>query len=87
MMAVRVRSPAAWDDIDDPDETPNLGGHGDFLDDVAIERACAGDPVGLTSAERAEAVARLTAAGVSANEIARRLRVTGRTVTRRRAAA
>lgn len=59
----------------------------DFIDEIAVEQAIAGRRVRLTSAERAEAVRRLTAAGFSGRQIAERLHVSDRTVTRRRAAA
>lgn len=77
--------PLAWDDIDDPDETPTVD-LAPVLDEIAVERAMVGDPVRLTKLERDEVVRRLTARGVSAWEIGRRLRTTGRTVQRRRAA-
>lgn len=55
------------------------------VDDAAVLRATWGDPVELNPAERTEAVARLSARGMSTAEIARTLRVTTRTVTRHRA--
>lgn len=83
--------PLAWDDdIDDPDAEPyrdryvhaaDVG-----LDDIAIAEAMRGRPVRLTSAERAEAVQRMTARGYSAQVIAERLNVTQRCVVRRRTA-
>ena len=60
--------------------------NGPVIDEIAVERACDGDPVHLTPAERAKAVALLDAKHVPTPEIARRLRVTQRTVQRRRAA-
>lgn len=36
----------------------------DFVDEIAVERACRGERVTLTAVERAEAVRRLRAAGV-----------------------
>lgn len=71
----------------------NDGGHycvscarGDFdLDEAAIVRAMAGDPPeGMTPAERRAAAARLTAAGLSAREIAKLLKVERRSVVRYR---
>lgn len=57
------------------------------LDQVAIDRAVAGDPpAGMRPAERYEAVRRLTVCGLSAKQIAERLRVVARTVQRARAA-
>lgn len=66
--------PAAWDDIDDPAETPNVGGperRSDLLQDVA---------------DRREQVAQLTRAGLSAEQIADRIGVSKRNVSRYRAA-
>ncbi len=56
------------------------------VDDVVVARAMEGERPVLTVAERREAVRRLTAGGCSAPEIARRLGVCGRTVTRARTA-
>lgn len=57
------------------------------IDDIAVERAMRGDPVRLTSAERSEAVVRLTNMRYSAREIAARLGLAERTIVRRRSAA
>lgn len=57
------------------------------VDEVAVERACAGERVRLSSEERHLAILRLTEQGLSAREIARRIGVTGRSVTRHRGAA
>lgn len=60
----------------------------DDVDEVAIERAVAGDGIAyhqLTLPERAEAVRRLTQRGHSLRDIARQLDITTRTVSRRRA--
>lgn len=84
--------PLAYDDgsIDDPEAEPyrdryvhaaDVG-----LDEIAIAEAMRGRPVRLTSAERAEAVQRMTARGYSAQVIAERLNVTQRCVVRRRTA-
>lgn len=84
--------PLAWDDdrIDDPAARPNLGRHADGkatpVDEIAVQRAMRGQPVRLTPAERREAVHRLTRAGLSAAQIAARLRVAQRSVVRHRAA-
>lgn len=52
------------------------------LDEIAIERAMHGDPVRLTEPERAEAIRRLAARGLSDNAIATRLHCDNRTVLR-----
>jgi hypothetical protein len=55
------------------------------MDQVAVNRATDGDPLPpLTPADRLAAVNRLTAAGWSALEIARRLQITPRSVQRYR---
>lgn len=81
--------PLAWDDdtIDDPTaERMTITDRGTELDEIAIERAMGGDPPAwLSKHDRAEAVRRLTADGMSAQLIAERMRITSRTVTRRRA--
>jgi len=82
--------PRAWDDIDsDPDSDEqdlDIEEPADLLDEIAVERAMQGDRVRLTGAERDEAIARLTARGVSACRIAELLGTSSRAVTRRRAA-
>jgi DNA-binding NarL/FixJ family response regulator len=58
------------------------------MDEIAIERAVAGDNISyddLTAAEQQEVVRRLTARGSSVRDIAARLGTTKRTVSRRRA--
>jgi len=54
------------------------------IDEIAVERAMAGDAVRLTIRERGEAVRRLTAAGLTARQVASRLHITTRTVVRYR---
>ena len=79
--------PQWWDDqlIDDPNYDPRALPPVP-VDEVAGHRAMAGDrTVRLTSAERALAVEILTARGMSTSEIADRLDVTERTVSRYRA--
>lgn len=49
------------------------------VDDVAIERAAAGERIGLTWAERAAAVEALVRRGHSMSEITQRLRLSGTT--------
>jgi hypothetical protein len=58
-----------------------------LVDEIAVELACAGEPVWLTAVERAEVVRRLTARGEPAWLIAQRLGTTARGVTRARAVA
>jgi hypothetical protein len=82
--------PLAWDDIDtDPDPRHHRGrAETDDLDEIAIERALAGDGVRLehlTPAEQDEVVRRLTARGKSIRDIAQQLATTKRTISRRRA--
>jgi len=48
-----------------------------LVDDVAVERACAGDPVRLTKAERRAAVGRLLASGLTSTQAAGRLGMSG----------
>ncbi len=69
-------SPRAW--------TADSGGAA-AIDQVAVERACAGDrPAAMTSAERVESVRVMTARGWPAQLIAEALGVTVRTVERAR---
>lgn len=82
----------AWSDdtIDDPRARPTrmvASRTAEPLDEIAVERAMRGDCKRIRPVERAEAVRRLTAVGLSAAEIAERLGVTDRTVTRKRSAA
>ena len=93
----RWRPPLGWDDIDtDPEADPDRGPDPDTaaaaaedIDEIAVDRAVAGDHVrldDLTPAEQAEAVRRLTERGKSIREIADQLATTTRTVSRRRTA-
>jgi hypothetical protein len=83
--------PLAWDDIDtDPDHRHHAqhAEPDDDLDEIAIERALAGDGVRLehlTPAEQDEVVRRLTERGKSIRDIAQQLATTKRTISRRRA--
>ncbi len=82
--------PLAWDDIEsDPTPPPTIKSPGrDDIDEIAVERALAGDGMAyqdLTSAEQQEVVRRLTAHGLSIRDIAAQLATTKRTVSRRRA--
>lgn len=55
------------------------------VDEIAVERACMGQPpASINVPERVAAAARLTALGLSQREIAARLNVTTRTVVRYR---
>jgi DNA-binding NarL/FixJ family response regulator len=83
--------PLAWDDIDtdpDPRHHTEHAEEDDDLDQIAIERALAGDGVRLdhlTPAEQDEVVRRLTERGKSIRDIAQQLATTKRTISRRRA--
>lgn len=78
--------PLAWDDIDDPDETPNLGAaRDDDIDPVAVELAIDGADVRLTRAERAEVARRMAEQGASDRQIAAILGVSASGVQRLRA--
>lgn len=77
--------PLAWDDIDDPDERPDVKGasaDGSAVDDIAIDLAVAGQAVKLSPVELREAVRRLHAMRWSDALIAETLHCTGRTVLR-----
>ena len=83
--------PMAWDHIDtDPSPRADPPELTDELDEIAIERAVAGDGIRLehlTIAEQNEVVRRLTDRGKSIRDIAEQLATTKRTVSRRRLAA
>lgn len=79
--------PMAWneEDIDNPDAAPATGESTYGIDDVAIERALAGDKtVSLTPEERAEAVRIGTAEHLSAKALAKLLGASSRTIVRNR---
>lgn len=79
--------PQQWDDdqIDDPAARPwRVWARTAVFDDVAVQRAMCGDPVHLRPTERAEAIRRLTAQGLSAAQIAARLGMDKRSVVRQR---
>ena len=77
MHPVRALAPTGTaDDSNEPD-----------FDEVAVERAMAGEPIELTLADQTEAVRRLAARGMSVRRIALLLRTSARTVSRRKAAA
>ena len=83
--------PLAWDNID-TDRTPPALTAGRSrridLDEIAVERALAGDHItydDLTAVEQQEVVRLLTARGSSIRDIAAQLGTTKRTVSRRRA--
>ena len=84
-------TPLAWDDID-TDPTPPAPTaqllQRDDIDEIAVERALAGDNItydDLTPVEQQEVIRRLSARGTSIRDIAARLGTTKRTVSRRRA--
>ena len=64
--------PLAWNDIDDPDEVPDVCGDPDpdYADPVAVSRALDGDRVSLTGPERAEALRLGVARGESLSAVA-----------------
>jgi len=80
--------PLAWDDIDcDPAPTAATP-PSDDVDEIAIERAVAGDGIrydDLTSVEQEEVIRELTDRGRSIRDIAAQLATTKRTVSRHRA--
>jgi hypothetical protein len=81
-------SPLAWDDIDAT--IPNQPINANDIDEIAVQRAVAGDGIqlrDLTNAEQTEAVRRLTERGKSIRDIAELLATTTRTVSRRRVSA
>jgi hypothetical protein len=57
-----------------------------YIDEIAVDLACAGEKVALTAAERAEVVRRLSARREPIVQIADRLRVAARVVERTRSA-
>lgn len=73
--------PLAWDDIDDPQETPAHATSPDGIDHLAIDLAVTGTRlVTLTIPERHIAVTRLAGMGLADTDIARRVGVSARTV-------
>ncbi|WP_231851637.1 hypothetical protein [Modestobacter italicus] len=83
--------PLAWDDIDTDVPPPPAATKPppDDVDEIAVERAMAGDGIhyaDLTAAEQAQVVHRLTDRGRSLREVAAQLATTKRTVSRQRAA-
>jgi hypothetical protein len=68
-----------WADLAEGAEPAGAGGG---VDRVAVERACAGEPVALSRAEREQAAAALLAAGHGVTAVARRLRLSGATAAR-----
>jgi hypothetical protein len=85
-------TPLAWDDID-TDPTPPAPTaqllQRDDIDEIAVERALAGDNItydDLTPVEQQEVIRRLSARGTSIRDTAALLGTTKRTVSRRRAA-
>ena len=84
--AANWRGPDRWhpEDLDvlNLDVTPDA----EFLDPIAIERAMNGDTTVLTRTERLEVTRLMTERGDTAEDIAARIDVTPRTVTRWRSA-
>jgi hypothetical protein len=83
--------PMAWDDIDtDVPPRPTVARPPvDGVDEIAVERAVAGDGLryaDLTAAEQAQVIYRLTERGRSIRDIAAQLATTKRTVSRHRKA-
>lgn len=81
--AARYAPPLAWNNIDDPAERPhgqrrpsNIRPTVNDIDPVAVDRACGGDRVELTKAERFVVVARLRADGYSLRQIEDRTGIT-----------
>jgi hypothetical protein len=82
--------PAAWDDIDNPAEQPNLGAPDDDQSDpIAVELALAGKRrfATLNPADRLAVYHRLRAAGAGDGTICGRLRINTRTLAALKAAA
>ena len=78
--------PLAWDDIDDPSETPGATATDDGLDEVAVLRLMEGSSTTSTLEERTEAVRRLASRGMTDRAIAERIGQTERNVHRVRVA-
>lgn len=81
--------PMSWDDIDTdaPPRAAPAQPPTDDVDEIAVERAMAGDGIqypDLTVAEQAEVISRLTERGRSIRDIAAQLATTKRTVLRHR---
>lgn len=75
--------PLAWEDIDDPNETPSRGVRKDnIIDMTAVHLAMGGFPVRLTEAERDTVIIMLRARGESESKIAATLKITQRHVGR-----
>ncbi|MEV5819252.1 hypothetical protein AB0L22_08765 [Micromonospora haikouensis] len=69
---------AAWDDIDDPSAQPSMPDDRDnWVDDIAVEMALAGEQVALTRLERHHAVHRGRQLGMTASTIGRVLHMSG----------
>lgn len=74
------------DDTEDLADDAELPAGDGTVDEIAVERAMAGEPVTLTLVEQLEAVRRLHARGLSDRRIALLLRTSARTVSRRKTA-
>lgn len=67
--------PLAWEDIDDLDEVPNLGGRDYLHDDTVVRMLIAGQKVEAHTPDRIEAVRQLIEMGVGTGAISARLRM------------
>jgi hypothetical protein len=69
--------PLAWDDLDDPRESPDRFGPcgQEFVDEVAVERSLDGDDIDLTDRELIAALQMGTARGVSLSKLAHQFRL------------
>lgn len=67
--------PLAWDNIDDPNESPNVGKQVDYhdrpVDEVVVLRLLSGERVPATASEKVEAVRRWVAMGYAEAELCR----------------
>jgi hypothetical protein len=61
--------PLAWDDIDDPNETPDFGADDYDVDPVVVRRLLEGQRIKATHAEKVAALAQWVADGNSKREL------------------
>jgi hypothetical protein len=62
-------TPLAWDNIDNPNEAPSVGGHDDDIDPVVVMRLLNGHNIPATRAERTETIRRWVADGRPTREL------------------